>query len=342
MATAKKLPSGNWRVNLYVGKNDQGKRIYKSFTADTKKEAEFLAASYNLKRKETPKDVTVGDAIDGYIASKENVLSPTTIAEYRQIRRNKLKRLMDIPLNKLDNIIIQQAINEDAARLSPKSIRNSHGLLSAALKMYLPDFVLRTTLPKKQPKIKDLPTPDEVLNAVKGTDVELPALLALWLGMRLSEIQGLRFSDVSSDGVITISHVRVVVDGQLTEKNTTKTYNSTRRIKAPVEIVQMIQRISHDSDDEYIMKYCRGGIYKRFKRVIKNAELKDMTFHDLRHLNASVMLALGVPDKYAMERGGWSSNNVLKSVYQHTFSDERQSIDSRIDDYFRKISSDEK
>lgn len=74
--------------------------------ADTKKEAELLAAAYNLKRREVPKDITVGDAIDGYIASKENVLSPTTIAEYR-LRRNKLKRLMDIPLNKLDNIIIQ-------------------------------------------------------------------------------------------------------------------------------------------------------------------------------------------------------------------------------------------
>lgn len=54
------------------------------------------------------------------------------------------------------------------------------------------------------------------------------------------------------------------------------------------------------------------------------------------------MLALGVPDKYAMKRGGWASNNVLKSVYQHTFSDEWQNIDSRIDNYFRKISNDEK
>lgn len=341
MATAKKLPSGNWRVNLFVGKDINGKRIYKSFTAETKKQAEFLAAEYNLKRRERPKDITVGDAIDGYITSKENVLSPTTIAEYRQTRRNKLQRLMSVPLNKLDNIMIQQAINEDAARLSPKSVRNAHGLLSAALKMYLPDFVLRTTLPKKQPKIKDLPTPEEVLNAIKDTDVELPVLLALWLGMRLSEIQGLRFSDVSPNGIITISHVRVVVDGKLTEKSTTKTYNSTRRIQAPIEIIQMIQQIPHDSNSQYIVTYCRGGIYKRFKRVIKNAGLKDMTFHDLRHLNASVMLALGVPDKYAMERGGWASNNVLKSVYQHTFSDERQHIDNRIDDYFRKISSTE-
>lgn len=43
---------------------------------------------------------------------------------------------------------------------------------------------------------------------------------------------------------------------------------------------------------------------------------------------------LGVPDKYAMERGGWSSPNVMKSVYQHTFTAERQKIDKKIDRYF--------
>jgi integrase len=60
-------------------------------------------------------------------------------------------------------------------------------------------------------------------------------------------------------------------------------------------------------------------------------------FHDLRHLNASVMLMLGIPDKYAMERGGWSTTSTLKSVYQETFSDERRSVDDRIDKYFEDL-----
>ena len=63
----------------------------------------------------------------------------------------------------------------------------------------------------------------------------------------------------------------------------------------------------------------------------------NMHFHELRHLNASVMLMLGVPDKYAMERGGWSTDHVLKTVYQQTFSDERKRVDSMIDDYFDGI-----
>ncbi len=336
MAKAKKLPSGNWRVNLYVGTDDNGKRIYKSFTASTKKEAEFLAAEYNLKRKEKPKDVTVGDAIDGYIASKENVLSPTTISGYRKIRRNDMQQIMDVPLNKLTSMMVQSEVNREALRLSPKTLRNVHGLVAAAITMYMPDFVLRTTLPAKQHKIKTLPNPEDVMRAVSGTEVELPVLLALWLGMRLSEIQGLRFSDIQ-DGILSITHVRVAVNKKYIEKDTTKTYNSTRRLRVPQEIMDKIEAIPHKSQDDYVCNFARGGIYSRFRRCIRNAGLSDMSFHDLRHMNASIMVALGIPDKYAMERGGWSSSGTLQNIYQHTFADERQNVDDRIDAFFRDL-----
>lgn len=337
MAKAKKLPSGSWRVNLYIGTDYAGKRIYKSFTADTKKEAEFLAAKYNLTRKEKPKDVTVGDAIDGYIASKENVLSPTTIAGYQRIRKNNMQRIMNVPLQKLTSMIVQAEINREATHLSPKTLRNAHGLLSAAVTMYMPDFVLRTTLPAKQHKLKSLPEPAEVLKAVAGSEVELPVLLAMWLGMRLSEIQGLRFEDISPDDILSITHVRVAVNTHFVEKDTTKTYNSTRQLRVPPEILEKIRALPHTSEAEHVFNFPRGGIYSRFRRLIRKAGLSEMSFHDLRHMNASIMVALGVPDKYAMERGGWSSNGTLQNVYQHTFSEERENVDDRIDNFFRKI-----
>ena len=49
------------------------------------------------------------------------------------------------------------------------------------------------------------------------------------------------------------------------------------------------------------------------------------------------MLMIGVPNKYAMECGGWSTDNVLKSVYQQAFSSERIKVDKMIDDYFNGI-----
>ena len=75
MAKAKKLPSGSWRVNQYVGKDENGKRIYKSFTASTKKEAEFIAAEYVMKARHSkvPQNITLGEAMERYIESKSNI-----------------------------------------------------------------------------------------------------------------------------------------------------------------------------------------------------------------------------------------------------------------------------
>ena len=44
-----------------------------------------------------------------------------------------------------------------------------------------------------------------------------------------------------------------------------------------------------------------------------------------------------IPDKYAMERGGWSTPNTLKAVYQHTFLEERKLVDKQIDEFFENI-----
>lgn len=96
----------------------------------------------------------------------------------------------------------------------------------------------------------------------------------------------------------------------------------------------MIQNVPHKSNTDFIVPMTRKKIYSRFTRIMEKHGIK-MTFHDLRHLNASVML--GVPDKYAMERGGWSTDNILKSVYQQTFSSEREKMDDKIDSYFSGI-----
>lgn len=57
MAKAKQLPSGNWRVQVYDYTDSIGKRHYKSFTAETKKEANFLSPSINSIRKKNQKQI---------------------------------------------------------------------------------------------------------------------------------------------------------------------------------------------------------------------------------------------------------------------------------------------
>ena len=336
MATAKQLPSGSWRIRVYD--KELGKQV--SFTSNLpgkagKNEAELMAREYQLgKRRKQEQGRTVGECIDEYVNLKENILSPTTIAEYRRCRKGELAELCDIPVQAITQTMIQQHMNKLALTMKPKTVRNAHGLLASVLAVYLPELRLRTTLPKVQKKIKQLPPVEDVLRAVIGSNVELPCLLAMWCSLRMSEVRGLKRTDVK-DGIMTIHDTMVRVENQNVLKESTKTVESTRRIALPERIQDLISALP--PEQEYLVPLTGQAVYKRFTSLLKRCGIEHMSFHDLRHMNASVMLALGIPDKYAMERGGWSTNSTLKAVYQHTFTAERQAADKKIDSYFNDL-----
>ncbi len=356
MAKAKKLKSGSWRILVYSHTEPvDGKQIrrYESFTSEDKKEVEYLAAQFakDKKRRSRVQNWTVGEAIDGYMASKDGILSPTTIEGYKKIRKNNIQTLMPINLRDLNKEIIQKAINQEAKKistrtgkpLSAKSIANIHGLLSAALDFYYPDLILKTALPAKEKKIVELPAVEDVINAVIRTEIELPCLLAIWMSYSMSEVRGIKVSAIDESGYISIKDVIVDVDGKPVSKSKTKAFARTRKSKLPEYLFNLIKsqetykRAKETGIDEYLIALSGKGIYNRFLTIQKANGLPHTRFHDLRHMNASVMLQLNIPDKYAMERGGWITSHTLKKVYQHTFSDERKVIDDRIDSYFEKI-----
>lgn len=340
MATPKKTPSGKWHLTLFIGKDENGKRIYKSVTADTKgectKKAERLVKEAKAARRR-PKIADlprVCDAVDKYIELCQ-VLSPVTVNGYEKIRRTAFPHLMNVPIADLTREVVQQAINTETyregrrGRISAKTVQNEWALIAAALRnQYGLRFEVR--LPKRQRHLKEYPEPEAVIQAVIGTEIELPCLLALWLSFSMSEIRGLKFSDLNGD-TITINRVIVDVGTLPTVKETAKTEARLRRHKLPPYLMELIERADHT--EEFIVPYNHNYIYYHFRKLMDAAGFS-ITFHDLRHLNASVMLALGIPDKYAMERGGWKTPHVMRSVYQHTFTKERLRVDAIIDDYF--------
>lgn len=335
MATAKELPSGSWRVRVY----DKETGKYISFTSKLrgkagKNEAEFMAKQWQTGRRQSQQfGLTLDGAIDKYINSKENILSPTTIDKYKNIKKNQLSQsFLLLKCSHITQIDVQNEVNRLAGKYSPKTVHNAHGLISAVLGQYAPSLNLRTTLPPRQRKIKDLPTAEQIIEWFNGSDIELVVLLGLWQGFRVSEIRGLRKSDFKN-GILTINQVIVTVGKENITKSMAKTSKSNRQLKVP----EIIQHLVDEVEGEYITTFDGVTISHKFKSTAIKNGFPNITFHDLRHLNASIMLALGVPDKYAMERGGWSTTSVLKNVYQQTMSAERQHFDKVIDNYFEKI-----
>lgn len=354
MATAKKLPSGSWRCQVYAGKNAAGKPQYRSFTRPTKKECEYEALQWQMHYKEISRDstaMTLAEAMDKYIASKDGILSPSTVRGYDIICREHLKGLMELRLNRLTPALIQEAINQEAKPYidrygktrtpSPKSVRNIHGLLSAVLAEYCPRLRLNTTLPQKKVTEQSILEPEEIavlLRVIEGTEMEIPVLLAVWLCMRSSEITGLTWDCVDFQrGTVTIRQARVRNAANEWVEKGTKTTGSTRTVNAPAYILDKLAAAKEVSNTDHVVTIRGNCLYQRLKTILRKNGLPDIRFHDLRHTAASVMLTLNIPDKYAQQRGGWSTPSTMKAVYQHTMASKRSSVDDVIDSYFYSL-----
>ena len=336
MANAKKLPSGSWRVLVYTGKDSNGKRQYQSFTAPTKKQAEYMAAEFAAKKKGPAQPMTVGEAIDRYIDSRDGVLSPKTVNEYRKMRKNYFQSIMPIQLGKLTAEAIQCAVNEEAKQHSAKTCINAHGLLASALKMFHPDFVLRTRLPRRVKKLRrDLPTAEDIMRVMQGKPAELPVLLAMCLCLRMSEVRGIRKDAVRGE-YLAIERVIVTVNGQHIEKELAKT-DATRRIE---ELPAFLRDMILAAPTDYATTLSSQAIYKQFTRSMDAAGFPGVRFHDLRHIAASDMHAQGISDRVAAERGGWSGTQTMRQVYQHSFSSDRQKADRKMIEYYTQIHND--
>lgn len=319
MPTARKLPSGNWRVRAYVGEGKNKKTV--SFTAATKSEAERKASEFLAEnhRSRVLSEITVKEAIRRYIAAKEGVLSPSTVREYKGLQRLYYETIEHMKIYRLTTEDMQTFISYLVVSkdLSPKTIANIYGLLSSAVAMFRPDAVFRVTLPSRKKPRAAAPSDDHVQRIFQEAREELRLCIALaaFGSLRRGEICALKHADVT--GCVVHVHADIVLDenNEFVYKPFPKTSDSIRSVLLPPEVIDMI---GDGVDDEFILDLTPTQVSSRFRRLRQRLGLS-VRFHDLRHYYASIGAVLGIPDAYLAEFGGWRSDSpVMKNVYQNT------------------------
>lgn len=345
MAKAKKLPSGKWRCLVYshtesIQNNADGTvkkvRKYESFTADTKKEAEYLAAEYVLKknRKLRPQSMTLGEAMQAYIDAKSHVLSPSTIKGYTWIKNHMYLDIQGVSLNHLSSELIQHEINKDAAKRSPKSVRNTYGFFTAVMDMFYKDIKIDVTLPAKVKPPVYVPTDkniQQLLSCVQGTSFELPVLLSAFGSLRRSEVCALDSTDIHGNTIYITKALVKDVHGKYIIKPP-KTFSGYRKITLPDFVIKKMSGIQGR-----IVPLTPDYITRKFSQILAKNHIPHFRFHDLRHYQASILHALGIPDKYIMKRGGWKSTITLKNIYQHTMEDKQEQFTAVALEHFEKM-----
>ena len=338
MATVQKLPSGQWRSRAFHKNTFTGKVARPSFTAATKTEALRMAHEWeaNEERKAIPRNLTVGECIDRYIAVKTSSSSVSTIRGYRKYQKYYFDPIKNHKVADLNDSDIQYFISKLCEEFSPKTVRNIYGLLRPALYMFTKKrFVV--TLPALKSLEYNIPT-DKVFKEmlrIARPKLRLAIALAGVGTLRAGEVSGLLYSDVDYElgGV----HVRrdMVQDenGNWILKDIPKTITSNRFVPLPPEVMEMI---GHGEPDERVYPSTPKSISRPFRRVCDRVGFV-CRFHDLRHYSASILHAIGVPDQYIMERAGWKSDKVLKAVYRNTLSDQSKKFAKKANKHFSAL-----
>jgi integrase len=345
------LPSGAYRTQIYLGKDPAtGKKIVESFSdPDYQTVVRWAMDRMRDRETDTPKNraerMTLGEALDGYIALRTGVLSPSTIREYKRFRQKCMQDLLAMPIGRVTQNDLQRAVNEEATHLSPKTVRNHHAIVTSVLAVYRPDFHPSTALPQKVKPDIVVPTDAEIsllFSAVNGTEMDIPVTIAACCGLRRSEICGLKWSDVNFEKSTLTIHTALVLDENLeyVEKGT-KTTASKRTVPLMPQPLAALraayERTAPDKSDR-ITDLTPNIISQRFTKILERAEIRHFRFHDLRHYVVSVLLYLNVPKKYIADYVGHENENMIDQVYGHIMQDKKATFTDRLAEYLSKLS----
>ena len=270
-----------------------------------------------------------------YMQAKGPVLSPSTRRVYGIYQRKYFDDLADTKLRDLTNEEVQVWITRISAGHAPKTVRNIYGLLTAVVDMYAPHIRLKVKLPDKIKPNLYVPSDEDVkalLDHVEGTELEVAILLAAFGPLRRGEICALTDQDIRGN-TISVNKAMVLNAENEWVIKTPKTYSSNREIEFPPFVIAKIPKT-----DGRIIQANPTQITNRFRRALKFSHLPNtFRFHDLRHYAASIMHAIGIPDQYIMQRGGWATDSVMKTVYRGTIDDQSRKMTERILQHFEDI-----
>ena len=350
----RKRGQDTWALVVDLGRDPQtDKRRQQWHTVKgTKKDAERELRDL-LHRIETggyvqPAHLTMGAFLEQWLADYAATnTGPRTVENYRgYIRRYLLPHLGSVPLEKLTPQQVQGIYAQMLGRgLAARTVLHAHRVLSEALahavKWGLVARNVANAVDPPKPQRKEMSTLDSegvarFVRAAQKSPYLALFTLAIYTGLRRSELVGLRWQDVDlAGGALSVTQTLQRVHGQGLLMLQPKTARSRRRVALSPEVVALLR--AHRARQAELRLavgpvWQEGGwVFTRpdgrpldpdevthaFARTIKAAGIMGVRLHDLRHTHASLMLAQGVHPKIVSERLGHASITITLDTYSH-------------------------
>jgi integrase len=247
--------------------------------------------------------------------------------------RKNLGGVEALRVDMLTSADLQTWVSALSRSYSAKYVKNIYALVISAVAV-VSDHSYRVTLPARKPLTYNVPTDDQVKALLDNAreDIRLAVALAAVGTLRRGEVCALRHRDVFRDKLAVYIHSDMILNknNEWIYKDMPKTSDSVRWVTLPVELIDMIPE---GEPEEFVIGSTPAAVSDAFARLRSRLGLK-CRFHDLRHYAASILHAIGVPDQYIMERGGWATDGTLKAVYRNTLADQNKYFNDKAVEHF--------
>jgi integrase len=333
--------NGSWTITVFLGKDANGKsRQAVKTVRGTKKEAQAEMASMIGDRNRgidlKPERLTVAELAARWFESRRPDLAPSTAMSYEGLLRIHVLpvigkvRLRDLKPLHIEAVKAGIVANGGSQKLALNAFRVLNALLKQAVRWQLiqhnPCDAIQAPRPRRF--VPHTPTPDELerLFAVAdATPYGALARLAVLTGARQGELLSLRWRHV--DWV----EQRITLPG-------TKTRQSARVVDlgpAAIELLRQQRTAEREkrlklgpggvcgSDEATVFTNLVGkpmdasGLKRTWRRIIRDAGVGHIRFHDLRHASATYLLQAGVPVQVVSERLGHTRTSTTTDIYAH-------------------------
>ena len=372
--TIRKRADGRWEGKYTLGYDPKtGKLIRKSVYGKTQKEVR-LALSKIVSEMDSgtyaePSKMKVSQWLDEWLASYTMNIKPATRSAYEEHIRVHIKpSLGDIPLKQLSNRDIQQLYTNllKERELSPKTVRNIHGVLHRTLEQakllgYIrvnpADAAVTPRVEKKQVETLDAEDIGKFLAAIRGTKYEYPLFVAVFTGLRQGELLGLTWDCVDFEhGMLLINKQHNRVKGD-TEFRFASLKNDKARVLTVADEVIDVLKLQKQRQESWAAALGNGWenpdnlvfttefgryinnkiLYQNFKRIAKNWGKPGLRFHDLRHTYAVNSLRAGDDIKTVQENLGHATASFTLSTYAHATPGMKRESAKRMTAFIRSV-----
>ena len=373
-----------WEARYTAGYDPgTGKQIQKSITGKTQSEVakklKETTAALDAGTYIAPHKTTVSQWMDTWQAEYLGAVKLATISSYEATIKNHIKPCLgSIKLESLTTQDVQKFYNarhkgdETRKPLSPKTIKNIHGVLHKALQQAMLNGLIRNNpadpcvLPRR-PKQKVKPLNEEqitkLIKALKGHKYENLILTTLFTGLREGEVCGLQWDCVNLEtGTILVDKqlqsLRKSVRGNGDKYALVPTKNGKERhLTIAPFVVELLKKEKAKQDanrayyedlyeesglvftDESGHRITPQAAYRAFKLVVTELGIPQARFHDLRHSYAVASLRSGDDAKTVQENLGHATAAFTLDIYGHVTEQMKTESANRMQAFIQSVSS---